>query len=98
VLSRQPVEGRSKKGGLRFGEMEKDCLVAYGATTLLLEKLRDDSDAITIVLCSQCGLLDVWNEHCINCNSTILKKVTVPYSFKLLYQQLIAANINIKAT
>jgi DNA-directed RNA polymerase subunit B' len=98
ILSRQPVEGRSKKGGLRFGEMEKDCLVAYGATTLLLEKLRDDSDAITIVLCSQCGLLDIWEEHCISCNSSELKKVTVPYSFKLLYQQLITANINIKAT
>jgi DNA-directed RNA polymerase beta subunit len=98
ALSRQPVEGRSKKGGLRFGEMEKDCLVAYGATTLLLEKLRDDSDATTIVLCSRCGLLDVWSEHCTNCNNTELKKVTVPYSFKLLYQQLIAANINIKAT
>jgi DNA-directed RNA polymerase beta subunit len=98
ILSRQPVEGRSKKGGLRFGEMEKDCLVAYGATTLLLEKLRDDSDAITIILCSQCGLLDVWGEHCINCNSSKLKKVVVPYSFKLLYQQLITANINIKAT
>jgi DNA-directed RNA polymerase beta subunit len=97
ILSRQPVEGRSKKGGLRFGEMEKDCLVAYGATTLLLEKLRDDSDAIVIVLCSQCGMLDVWGETCASCNSSSLKKVTVPYSFKLLYQQLIAANIKIKA-
>jgi DNA-directed RNA polymerase beta subunit len=97
ILSRQPVEGKSKKGGLRFGEMEKDCLIAYGATTLLLDKLRNDSDIIKIAICNRCGLLDVWSEICINCGSCEVKEVVIPYSFKLLYQELIMANIKVRA-
>ena len=96
-LNKQPVEGKSKKGGLRFGEMEKDCLVAYGATSLLLEKLRDDSDATKINLCSTCGLLGVWGEICADCHGSDIKEITIPYSFKLLVQELSMANIKVTA-
>merc|ERR1719197_1715221 len=55
-LTRQPTEGRSKNGGLRLGEMERDCLVAYGASNLLLERLMLSSDAFSPNVCRKCGL------------------------------------------
>jgi len=96
LLTRQPVEGRSKGGALRLGEMEKDALVAHGSSMLLKE--RYDSDKIIIYVCSKCGALAIKDklrkkEYCPICNSADIEKVEVSYAFKLLIEELLALHV-----
>ncbi|KAK4687865.1 DNA-directed RNA polymerase III subunit RPC2, partial [Tremellales sp. Uapishka_1] len=92
-LTRQPTEGRSKDGGLRLGEMERDCLIGYGATQLLLERLMISSDAFETQVCETCGMLG-YNGWCPKCKSGKgIVKLTIPYAAKLLIQELMGMNI-----
>jgi DNA-directed RNA polymerase subunit B' len=91
LLTRQPTEGKAKEGGLRLGEMEKDCLIAHGAVLTLKE--RFDSDKVTIPVCRKCGVTAVWdkakNAHiCPLCKDNDVVDVDMSYAFKLLLDEL----------
>ena len=94
ILTRQPTEGRSRDGGLRLGEMERDCLIAYGASQLLLERLMLSSDAHVVDICETCGLMG-YQGYCHTCRkSGGVVKMTIPYAAKLLIQELLSMNIS----
>ncbi|KAI9671132.1 MAG: DNA-directed RNA polymerase III core subunit ret1 [Caeruleum heppii] len=93
ILTRQPTEGRSRDGGLRLGEMERDCLIAYGASQLLLERLMLSSDAHEVDICETCGMMGYQN-WCPSCKSSKrVTRMTIPYAAKLLIQELLSMNI-----
>ena len=93
TLTRQPTEGRSRDGGLRLGEMERDCLIAYGASQLLLERLMLSSDAHPVDVCARCGMMG-YQGWCQSCKkSEGMTRMTIPYAAKLLVQELFSMNI-----
>ena len=93
MLTRQPTEGRSRGGGMRLGEMERDCLVGYGAAMLLNERLMVSSDAFIIYVCGVCGLIG-YSSYCKFCNTyEKVHTVKVPYACKLLFQEMMSMNI-----
>ncbi|XP_015694372.2 DNA-directed RNA polymerase III subunit 2 [Oryza brachyantha] len=99
LLTRQPTEGRSRDGGLRLGEMERDCLIAYGASMLIFERLLISSDPYQVQVCRKCGLLGYYNHklkasYCSMCkNGENMAKMRMPYACKLLFQELQAMNV-----
>ena len=98
-LTRQPPEGRSRDGGLRIGEMERDCIVAHGASRFVKERLYDSSDKYSLHVCKKCGMFASYNEKesistCNVCDNTShFAKVDIPYSCKLLFQELTSMNV-----
>ena len=93
VLTRQPTEGRSRDGGLRLGEMERDCLIAYGASNLIMERLMYSSDDFCANVCASCGLLQYqdWCQYCRSGES--VTDIKLPYACKLLFQELQSMNV-----
>jgi DNA-directed RNA polymerase II subunit RPB2 len=98
-LTRQPCEGRSRDGGLRVGEMERDCLLSHGASAFTKERLMDVSDPFPTGICKSCGTLAIVNEEegiysCGVCsNKSEFVEKTIPYAMKLWVQELEAMHI-----
>ena len=99
ALVRQPLDGRSRGGGLRVGEMEKDSMIAHGIGQFLKERMMETSDIDTFHVCDDCGLLaqrviDKDYYTCTACNnSTRISQVVLPYACKVLFQELMSVNI-----
>ena len=109
IMTRQPVEGRARQGGLRMGEMERDCIIAHGASSVLKDRLLYASDYFVMPICSDCGHI-ADNKHdtqfgdtvhgktpfCRKCESENVYMVETPYAWKLLVQELNSIGISIK--
>lgn len=111
ILTRQPAEGRSRAGGLRAGEMERDCMIAHGMSRFLKERMMDLSDRFEMYICKNCNMTVVSNPeqniyYCKACqtkkysNGEIyipnICKIILPYSMKLLQQELQSMSISCK--
>jgi len=97
LLTRQPIEGRSRGGALRLGEMEQQALIAHGSSLLLKE--RYDSDKIILPICVRCGSTAIDDKirgkiMCPKCESEDVEIIEISYAFKLLVEELKGMHIN----
>lgn len=103
MLTHQPTSGRSKFGGLRIGEMERDVVLAHGMSAFAKEAMMEKADAYTWAVCKHCGTLAKYAPNrgifeCTGCNSSELSVIKTPYSFKLLMQELEAMGVQMRLT
>lgn len=101
-FTHQPAEGRSRDGGLRFGEMERDAMVGHGASRFTRGRMYDSSDKYEVHVCRKCGLVAAYNDErsihlCKTCdNRADFALVQIPYACKLLFQELATMNIALR--
>jgi len=108
-LTRQPAEGRSRDGGFRIGEMERDVMIAHGISRFCRERMYNVSDKYSTHVCNKCGMIASYNDgqknrmyntadfsihFCKTCdNHTDFSKVEIPYAYKLMSQELQTINV-----
>jgi DNA-directed RNA polymerase II subunit RPB2 len=104
TITRQPLNGRANEGGLRIGEMEKDCMLVHGVSKFLHEKMFDQSDKFIINLCVPCKsyFKVAKNEnglfYCTGCDGIDIVKFNFPFAAKLVFQELTAMGQKIEFT
>ena len=123
AMTRQPVEGRANDGGLRIGEMERDSIIAHGATNFLTESMMERSDKYYVAVCNTTGMIAIYNptrnlfmspmsdgplKYVGELSGDNLKVqnitkygrsfsiISIPYSLKLLIQELQVMNIQMR--
>lgn len=100
LLTRQPTEGRARMGGLRFGEMERDCLIGHGASMVIKDRLLDESDKTTQFVDGRSGHLAYKDRRGVLSSpmgdNTAIYPVDMSYAFKLLLEELKALGIAAK--
>lgn len=84
--TRQPTQGRGNGGGLRIGEMERDSVLAHGATAFLKESLMERSDIYEFAVDKETGFI----ADRPGANSRIVK---TPCAFRLLMQEVAAMGV-----
>jgi DNA-directed RNA polymerase beta subunit len=97
ALTQQPIPGRARGGAIKFEEMIRDACVSHGVANVLREKF-EHSDASRQIVCVNCKYLSSTanvNAKCRNCGEASYANVSMPYSAKLLINQLAAAGIMI---
>jgi DNA-directed RNA polymerase subunit B' len=98
ILTHQPTEGKARQGALRFGEMERDALIGYGASLLLKERLLDQSDKADVLICKNCGSLGYYDHIkkisvCPVCKHNEFEEVEISYAFKVLLDEIKSLHI-----
>jgi len=102
LLTHQPVGGRSRGGGLRAGEMERDSFISHGASAVLTERLCTSSDAFRTVFCKECGRIAISDslsqtQSCRCCgNNAKFGTCEIPYAYRLLQNMLAGAAISLR--
>lgn len=111
MLTRQPLEGRARDGGLRFGEMERDAMIGHGTVNFLKERFYESSDKYEVFLCDNCGHMAIGNPvesiyKCQSCSksstlgfplsSSSISKVQIPYAAKLLVHEIISMGVSVR--
>tara|TARA_B100001287_G_scaffold276805_1_gene289604 strand:+ start:1228 stop:5688 length:4461 start_codon:yes stop_codon:yes gene_type:complete len=61
MLTRQTVAGRANDGGLRLGEMDRDCVVAHGLSHFVSETLMKRGDEFKVAICNKTGCIAAYN-------------------------------------
>ena len=92
LLTRQPTEGRARMGGLRFGEMERDCLIGHGASMVIKDRLLDESDKTIQYVDNRSGHLGYLDRRGVLVSpmgkGAAIYPVAMSYAFKLLLEEL----------